>query len=133
MWALWTIRNKRRHREAPWPVQKAVEWAKNVAFDLWQLAHPLKEKVPTPAQFWARPPQDWCKCNTDGAFFPDSKSGATCCYLGPSRNFYGCKIKVGTDALMMKAMACREGHLLALQLGVSNVCLETDCQELIVL
>lgn len=34
MWSLWTMRNKRRHGEAPLPVHKAVNWIKDTAFDL---------------------------------------------------------------------------------------------------
>lgn len=41
MYALWTLRNNRRHEEA-WPVNVAVQWAYDTAFDLWQLCHKPK-------------------------------------------------------------------------------------------
>jgi hypothetical protein len=44
MWSLWMARNKRRHGEKVWPVQAAVQWVKDTAFDLWQVAHPTKEQ-----------------------------------------------------------------------------------------
>jgi hypothetical protein len=44
MWSLWMARNKRRHGEPEIPVWKVVEWIKNIAFDLWQLSHPIKDK-----------------------------------------------------------------------------------------
>ena len=41
MYALWMQRNKRRHGEQSMLIKKAVEWAADMAFDLWQLAKPL--------------------------------------------------------------------------------------------
>jgi hypothetical protein len=41
MWALWMLRNKRRHGELSMTAQQVVYWAKDTAFDLWQLGHPL--------------------------------------------------------------------------------------------
>jgi ribonuclease HI len=35
------------------------------------------------------------------------------------------------DALTMEATACRDGLVMALQLGVQKIWLETDCQEVI--
>ncbi|OEL37156.1 hypothetical protein BAE44_0001827, partial [Dichanthelium oligosanthes] len=35
------------------------------------------------------------------------------------------------DALLMEALACKDGVLLAQQCGISKVCVETDCLELI--
>lgn len=37
----------------------------------------------------------------------------------------------GFDACMMKAIACRDGLVLAMQQGVQKVWLETDCLELV--
>lgn len=37
MWSLWMARNKRKHAEASVPTNLAVRWAKDTAFDLWQL------------------------------------------------------------------------------------------------
>ena len=74
MWALWIMRNKRRHGELSMTVQQAVNWAKETAFDLWQLGHQLGQPsgvhdVPT----WKRLELGWVKLNTDAAFF--------CCVL----------------------------------------------------
>ena len=44
MWSLWMARNKRRHGELEVPMRRAVEWAKDTAFDLWQISHPIKGK-----------------------------------------------------------------------------------------
>jgi len=39
MWALWMMRNKRRHGEQSMTIQQAALWARDTAFDLWQLVH----------------------------------------------------------------------------------------------
>jgi len=37
MWALWMMRNKRQHGELLMPIHQAVIWARDTAYDLWQL------------------------------------------------------------------------------------------------
>lgn len=37
MWALWSMRNKRRHGELSMSVYQAALWARDVIHDLWQL------------------------------------------------------------------------------------------------
>jgi hypothetical protein len=44
MWSLWTSRNERRHGTTLIPVWKAVQWARDTAYDLWHLLHPVKDK-----------------------------------------------------------------------------------------
>jgi hypothetical protein len=44
MWSLWMARNDRRHDKVPLPVRIIVQWVVDIAFDLWQLVHPEKEK-----------------------------------------------------------------------------------------
>lgn len=39
MWALWMMRNKRRHGELSMPVHQAVILARDTTYDLWQLCH----------------------------------------------------------------------------------------------
>ena len=35
MWAFWKARNDRRHETNSWPITKAIHWALDSAFDLW--------------------------------------------------------------------------------------------------
>jgi ribonuclease HI len=75
------------------------------------------------------------KCNVDGAFSENDHTGATGVVI---RDHDG-QFKAGRavwhneahDALLMEAMACRDGIEMAQQLGVSKLCLETDCLQLI--
>lgn len=135
MWSLWTSRNKRRHGEEPISVWRAVEWARDTAYDLWCLLHPEKEQKLKMTCRWNKPPVGWYKCNADGAFSAADNTGATGvalrdhdgCFLAGRGAWHGrC-----TDALMMEALACRDGLLLARQCGVSKLYQETDCMVLV--
>jgi len=46
MWALWMMRNKRRHGELTMSIQQAVSWANDTAFDLWHLSHLPNQQKP---------------------------------------------------------------------------------------
>jgi hypothetical protein len=41
------------------------------------------------------------------------------------------RYKLACDALMMEALACRDGIQMAQELRITKLCLETDCLELI--
>jgi hypothetical protein len=77
MWSLWMARNKRRHGEPGIPLRRAVEWAKDTAYDLWQLSHLIKDKGMSKAvEHWRRPQPGWIKCNVDASFFAEEGRGA---------------------------------------------------------
>jgi ribonuclease HI len=84
---------------------------------------------------WNKPPVGWYKCNADGAFSAADNTGATGValrdhdgrFLAGRAAWHGRR----TDALMMEALACRDGLLLARQCGVSKLYLETDCMVLV--
>lgn len=78
MWSLWMARNKRRHSESSIPMRKAVEWARDTAYDLWQRLHPIKSKCTVRAvQKWQRTQPRWIKCNVDASFQVVDRRGAT--------------------------------------------------------
>lgn len=135
MWSLWMARNKRRHGEASIPMKKAVEWTIDTAFDLWQIAHPIKQKgLPRAVQTWRPPPPGWTKCNSDAAFVEEEGRGATGVVLrdqdgracgGRARWYDHC-----LHALSVVAMACYDGLQFAID-RVQRLQLETDCQVLV--
>lgn len=136
MYALWSQRNKRRHGEVVPPIEIAVRWATDLAFDLGQV---FLHQTPMPTTrhepIWEHPPQGWLKCNVDGAFYDRSGSGATGAVL---RDSSGTFVRGGAkwydhslDALTMEAIACRDGLALAIQSGARKIWLETDCQQLV--
>ena len=93
MWALWMMRNKRRHGELSMPIHQAVIWARDTAFDLWQLNH-KDEVVERAVKRWKKPLQGCLKINTDAAFYDESKQGATSCVMRDhSGAFYAAQAK----------------------------------------
>lgn len=136
MWALWMRRNKRRHDEHLIRLQKAVEWVKDTAFDLWNLTHQLISKGPAQEmQRWRNPAPGWHKVNTDAAFHMNDSCGASACVIRDHQGLFRAAqaqwyVK-GLDAYTMEAISCRDGLNLARRIGVQKVMLETDCLELI--
>jgi ribonuclease HI len=108
----------------------------DVAHDLWQIAKPQVQKVfGTIKEGWSAPQSGWIKCNVDGAFDARKGQGATGAIL---RNlagaFEGGRARwypYGLDSLMMEALACRDGLILAVDMGIQNLQVETDSQELV--
>jgi hypothetical protein len=106
----------------------------DITFDLWQTSE-VSARVSTRSteQSWVMPPTGWIKCNADGAFYEQQWKGATGSVL---RDDTGAFIRGGAkwydhclDALSMESMACRDGLLMARQVGAQRVWLETDSQE----
>lgn len=136
MYSLWTQRNRHRHGEEQLPVRVAVQWAVDVAHDLWQLTKPQIQKGDGASrERWCAPQPGWIKCNTDGTFNPRKGQGATGAVL---RNSTGAFLSGratwyphGLDALSLEALACRDGMILAADMGVQNLQVETDSQELV--
>jgi ribonuclease HI len=136
MWSLWMARNKRKHDEPSIPLKKAVEWTIDTAFDLWQLAHPIKHHgLPRVSQHWRPPPPGWAKCNVDASFVEMEGRGATGMVLrdqdgrvcgGRAKWYDHC-----LDALSTEAMACRDGLRYAIDRGVQRLQLETDCKAVV--
>ena len=136
MYALWTLRNKRRHGEILPPVRVAVQWVADLAYDLGQATrHQTPPRPATQQPRWECPQDGWLKCNTDGAFYDRSGQGATGAVLRDSSgNFIRGSAKWYDhclDALIVEALACRDGLRLAIQFGARRVWLESDCQQLI--
>jgi hypothetical protein len=70
MYSLWMQRNRRRHGEQSSPIQAAVQWAIDLAFDLGQVQiQQTSKEVGIAEPRWEKPPSGWVKCNTDGAFY----------------------------------------------------------------
>lgn len=77
MYALWSLRNKRRHGEQMTPIKLAVQWVGETAYDLWQLSHPIMQAAPRKVNQTWKLPSGWVKCNVDGAFYAAQRQGAT--------------------------------------------------------
>ncbi|CAD6230202.1 unnamed protein product [Miscanthus lutarioriparius] len=90
MYALWSQRNQRRHGENVPPIRVAVNWAVDLAHDLWQITQEKKPVKPvTVRQNWRPPPSGWCKCNVDAAFDANAGQGATAVVLRSDDGSFG--------------------------------------------
>jgi ribonuclease HI len=86
-------------------------------------------------QRWKAPPGEWHKCNVDGAFFTSCNSGSTGAILrdldGRFMAGRATRYNLACNALMMEALACRDGIQMAQELRITKLCFETDCLKLI--
>lgn len=135
MYALWTERNNRWHGKAQTPVKVAVQWAVDLAHDLWRLAQEHKPvKVPKVQQKWRPPPVGWTKCNVDAAFNSDKGQGSTAAVLRMADGKFvaGCAklYPDALDVLSMEAQACRDGMIFTRAMGALRLQIETDCEVL---
>ena len=117
-------------------MQQAVFWARDTAFDLWQILHSKNgNRLARDVLRWKPPEIDWMKCNVDGAYYPVDGSGAIGLVLRDHRGaFVGVRARWqnhSLDALSMEAQAAKEGIEFALEKGARNLILATDCQELV--
>lgn len=135
MWALWQLRNNRRHGENGMSLHRAVTWAQDTAFDLWNLFKPDSVAGVREPPKWKPPDPGVLKINTDAAFCAQTSKGATACVM---RDHQGGFVLASAkwydnilDAGMGEAIACRDAVLLATQMGFQKIHLETDCLELV--
>ena len=118
MWSLWMARNQCQHGDSGVPMRKAIEWARDTTYDLWQLLHPAKsEEVQRARQHWQRPQPGWIKCNVNASFRVEDRWGVTGvvlhdhdgrCIAGRAKWYDSC-----LNVLDTKALACHDGVLLA--------------------
>lgn len=113
MWALWMMRNKRRHGEQAMRVEHAVIWERDMAHDLWQLSRPMQQRNgehDTPK--WSPPCPGWVKVNSDAAFQVVGNAGATACIIRDHQGgFMAAQARWydrALDACMMESLACWE-------------------------
>jgi ribonuclease HI len=135
MWLIWMQRNKRHHGEDHLPINKAVEWVRDTATDLWQIMHSTEKKHGKKPAHWKLPIPGWIKCNVDGAFYTQDSTGAVGVVLrDDTGQFLQCKAEWRAhvpDAMTMEALVLKEGLTLARQMGSRKVCVETDCSEVV--
>ena len=90
MHALWSQRNQRRRGENVPPIRVAVNWAVDLAHDLWQTTQEKKPIKPVNVrQSWWPPPNGWSKCNVDAAFDAIAGQGATTAILRTDDGSFG--------------------------------------------
>jgi hypothetical protein len=114
-------------------MRKAIEWVRDTAYDLWQLLHPAKSEGVQRARQRIGSGLSWDgsnAINVDASFRAEDRRGTTGvvlrnhdgrCIAGRAKWYDNCLNVLATEAL-----ACRDGVLLARELGMQRLQLETD-------
>jgi ribonuclease HI len=127
---LWFARNEARHSEGIESPDSTVRRAMFLADEWAAINQPRVTTNPTLPGKWSKPAPGWHKANTDGAMLLSGDHGgggvvlrdhhggfvAGACHFFPSV----------CDAENAELLACRRGVLLARELGVAKLELETD-------
>jgi len=77
MWSLWISRNDRHHGKVPIDPGKALEWAIDTCSELANGFKAATGGEATQVMRWQLTEDGHYKINVDGAFSPESNSGAT--------------------------------------------------------
>ncbi|KAE8776165.1 hypothetical protein D1007_51201 [Hordeum vulgare] len=84
---------------------------------------------------WQRPPDGLYKLNVDAGFSEDSGTGSTGAVLRSDKGVFivgSCSaISFAEDVSSAEARALRDGLLLASEVGVQKIIVESDCQDVI--
>jgi ribonuclease HI len=137
LWGWWKARNKASAREQTPPPEtvgaQAQEMTATLLFTMKQQS-PRTEEVITKKR-WQPPRVDVLKINTDGAFYAKEKRGAWGCVVRDSSGHgvlagSGCLPAV-TDALAAEGEACIAALMAAMDMGISQVIIETDSTNLV--
>uniref|UniRef100_J3LWF0 RNase H type-1 domain-containing protein n=1 Tax=Oryza brachyantha TaxID=4533 RepID=J3LWF0_ORYBR len=107
-----------------------------MAFDLWHMQHPKKKREVKQFPGWQRPRNGWHKCNTNGAyyeFYEFDRARATGCVIRDQDSWFMARRVAWhnntSGVLVTEAEACKSGLILAQHLGVTKLCLESDCLD----
>jgi ribonuclease HI len=137
MWSLWRSRNDRHHGKVPIDPSKALEWAIDTCSELANGFKAATEGEATQVMRWRLPEDGHYKINVDGAFYPESNSGATGVVM---RNSTGSLLRASArcldstgSALLAEAEAFRDGVRIIPEGTTDHIVLETDSQELVAL
>ncbi|XP_074293348.1 uncharacterized protein LOC141620350 [Silene latifolia] len=137
-WAIWTLRNKRLFEDGlPSPPQILHGFSRMVTnyreYAKCVYVRPLIS-TPSSSNHWCPPPTNWVKVNTDAAVFENGEIGLE--MVG--RNEHGSIVAVSCMRItanwapkMAEAAAARFGLNVAGRMGMHQVLLESDAQELI--
>jgi ribonuclease HI len=131
MWAIWKARNDRMHGNMNVNLMKTVHWAVDTAHDLWNAGSKTDGLcVRKACEKWKPPDPGFIKINADGAFNVAAQEGASGViaraydgsFIMASAHWY----PNAASALIMEAMAVRDGVRWARAVGVEKLMMESD-------
>jgi ribonuclease HI len=134
-YSIWTSRNKQKQGKQHFSTRQSALWIAEVIQEVCSAIRPSKHDTVNNAIRWQPPPNAWVKINVDGSFNPSSTTGSTGCIARDhDGHFLAARSRwnnYAQNALITEALACRDGIELAKSLGVQQVIIETDCQNIV--
>ncbi|KAK1684139.1 hypothetical protein QYE76_044987 [Lolium multiflorum] len=134
-WAVWSERNARNHGERSRTVSESVKWTVDIAMDLSIIGMSNSKQTHKKRPKWKPPSEGVVKLNVDAGFSESSGEGMTGLVM---RDHTGDLVRGqavwyarAANALIMEAMAVRDGVRLACDLGISHVEVETDASDVV--
>nr|XP_023889265.1 uncharacterized protein LOC112001321 [Quercus suber] len=133
-WSIWWNRNQAIHEDSGSPLSQFWDMANRMLSE-YKDACSLPALSSAPAlTAWQAPPSGFFKINTDGA----ASDGSPSCTGVAIRDCRGCLIAALSKLLpssysaeITEALALQDGVLLALELGISHVIVESDALSII--
>jgi ribonuclease HI len=134
-WSIWTERNAIWHGGGGRSVSESVRWVMDTIFDLAQLGKKQANKEAKPKPQWTRPRVGTLKINVDACFKEDLRQGSTGLVIRDhdGRLIQGQALwyESAGGAMIMEALALRDGVRLAIDRSYQHVEVETDAQEVL--
>jgi hypothetical protein len=134
LWCWWSTRNKVNQGDRRASTDKICCYVTYHLNEMQKLKPPAKCRAIVQKEKWKTPPEGVYKINCDGAFFQNDRRDSWGCII---RNHQGVFIAVVagslqnlSSALHDEAVACLKGRELAAYLGLNEVTVEIDAQNL---
>jgi ribonuclease HI len=134
-WAVWSERNARNHGERSRTVSESVKWTVDIDMDLSIIGMSNSKQTHKKRPKWKPPSEGVVKLNVDAGFSKSSGEGTTGLVM---RDHAGDLVRGqavwyahAANALIMEAIAVRDGVRLACDLGISHVEVETDASDVV--
>ncbi|RYR68791.1 hypothetical protein Ahy_A03g015257 [Arachis hypogaea] len=140
IWTIWKARNNQVYNNIEPNLESTINHARIIEKEYNSLIKENNSKVrennkgrPKPV-IWRPPPYSWLKINSDALFSSGTKSGATASVIKDhTEKILGGSASViqANSSLSAEAQAVREAVILAENLNIQNVIIETDSLQLV--
>jgi ribonuclease HI len=135
LWFIWSERNIIREEGKQRPASSIVRSIEMYVHENAQLSSNVPNDKGPSKKKWCKPPENVLKVNIDGSFKPNEMNGSWGFLI---RDSDGDLVKTGRgkvdnlwSALHSELIACLQGLQIAADLGIGQLILETDAQEVV--
>jgi len=131
LWSIWRARNASLWEQKPVIANTSCVIALDIVRDFKWCNRP-NDNVQSATLVWSKPPTDWIKCNVDCALFEvEGKFGVGICFrdsLGQLIQAHSMVFPSIPTAVEYEAPTIQQALQISLDLGLTRVVFETDCQ-----